>query len=68
MTRPEDAASLAEYVDATARLLELPIRPEHRDGVLQQFARLAALARLVTAHPLGYHDEPLPLIDPGKLE
>jgi hypothetical protein len=46
-------ADLVEsYVDATAALLHLPIRPEHRAEVLAAFAVLAEQGRLVTEFSL----------------
>ena len=59
-------ASLRAYVDAAARALDLPIGTLHHAGVLQQFARIAALARLVADHRFDITDESAPLTDPDK--
>ncbi len=45
-------------VDAMAALLELPLAPEHRPGVLRYFALAAEMAELVNGLPLGVHDDP----------
>ena len=55
---------LEAYVDATATLLQLPIAPEHRPGVLRYFALAASMAELVDAHPLAHADEPAPVFVP----
>ncbi len=51
-------AQIEAYVDATAAVLELPLRAEHRPGVLQYFALAASMAELVAGHALGTQDEP----------
>ena len=69
MARASDEApvdpAIAAYVGAAADMLGLPIRGEHRDEVERQFARLAALARLVEGHALEFSDEPAPVFHPG---
>ena len=52
------------YVLAAAAALELPIAPAHLPGVLLNFERLAGLAALVNAFPLGPEDEPGPRWEP----
>ena len=51
-------------VDASAAAIELPIRPEHRPGVLHYFALAAAMAELVNGLPLGVADEPAETFTP----
>jgi hypothetical protein len=51
-------AQIEAYVDATAALLELPLSPAHRPGVLQYFALAASLAEQVAAHPFSMADDP----------
>ena len=46
------------YVDASASALDLPLRPEHRAGVLRYFALAADMAELVDAVALDVHVEP----------
>lgn len=50
-----DPDEQADYVDAAAALIELPIGP-YRDGVLRYFALAAEMNALVEAFPLGLHD------------
>jgi hypothetical protein len=45
------------YVDAAAAALGLPLRADHRPGVLRYFALAAELAVLVEAVPLAAHDD-----------
>ena len=40
--------------------------PEHRAGVLLNFSRLAAFARLLEEFPLEVDDEPAPVFQPGS--
>jgi hypothetical protein len=60
-----DATSIAAYVDAAARVLQLPIAAGHLPGVQENFARIAALAALFVDAPLDLHDEPAPVFRPG---
>jgi len=53
-----------QYVDAAAAALALPIAPEHRPGVIENFSRLAMLAAVVNEFPLGAEDEPAPVWKP----
>jgi hypothetical protein len=59
-------SNLEAYIDATARLLRLPIRREHRPDVGINIRRLAAMAALVAEHPFRIEDEPAPVFHPGK--
>jgi len=45
------------YVDAAAAALDLPLRPDHRPGVLRFFALAADMAAVVDAVPLEPHAE-----------
>ena len=51
-------AQIEAYVDAAATALQLPLRPEHRPGVLHYFALAAGMAALIDAHPLAPSDDP----------
>jgi len=52
------------YIDAVAVALELPIAPEHREGVVRYFELAAQMAAVVAAVPLGVADEPAPAFVP----
>ncbi|TAG64994.1 MAG: DUF4089 domain-containing protein [Oscillatoriales cyanobacterium] len=40
--------NIEEYVDRTSELIDLPLKPEHRPGVVVNFERIVQIARLVT--------------------
>jgi hypothetical protein len=44
--------AIAAFVDQTAALIELPILPEHRSGVIESFSRITQVAALVLEFPL----------------
>jgi hypothetical protein len=46
------------YVDAAAAVLELPLAPEHRPGVLRYFGLAAEMAEMVNGLSLAIQDEP----------
>jgi hypothetical protein len=54
----------AKYVEQTAQLIDLPIPPEYRPGVVENFARIAAIAQLFTEFPLPEEIEPAPVFEP----
>lgn len=60
----EKTNPLADYVEQTAQLLDLPLAPEHRDGVVENFATIAAIATLVTEFPLPEDIELAPVFEP----
>ncbi|MUG97427.1 DUF4089 domain-containing protein [Scytonema sp. UIC 10036] len=43
---------VAEYVDLMAVLLDLQLKDEYRDGVIANFERIMAIARIVNEFPL----------------
>ena len=51
-------SEIEAYVDASAAMLGLKLRPDHRPGVLRYFALAAEFAALVEAVPLSERDEP----------
>lgn len=59
-----DPATLAMFVDQMAACIHLPIPPEYRQGVIDNFARIQALAALVTEFPLPDAIEAGPTFDP----
>lgn len=62
MTEPSlDAAAL---VDQLALLVALPLQPEHRPGVVDNFARIVSIAQLVTEFPLPDDIEIAPNFEP----
>jgi hypothetical protein len=56
--------NVEEYVDRTAELINLPLDPEYRPGVVVNFERIAAIARLVTEFPLPPEVEVAPVFEP----
>jgi Protein of unknown function (DUF4089) len=54
---------LAAWVDQMAALIGLPLDPEHRPGVVENFARIAPIAQLVMDFPLPETTEAAPVFD-----
>jgi len=54
----------AEYVDQMALLINLPLHPEHRRGVIENMERIIAVAKLVTEFPLPAEIEAAPIFEP----
>ena len=54
----------ATFVDQMAAIVELPIQPEHRQGVIDNFARIIAVAQLVNEFPLTEAIEIAPVFEP----
>lgn len=61
---PEESINLAEYVEQTARLIALPLAPEYRPSVVDNFTRIAAIATLVMEFPLPEEMEAAPVFEP----
>ncbi len=55
---------LSTFVDQTARLIGLPIPADYRQGVIDNFERIAAIAQLVTEFPLPEDTEIAPVFEP----
>src|SRR5262245_14846754 len=55
---PAHPFDAARYVDETAAAIGLPIAPEHRPVVVENFRQLAASAALVMAFPLPNENAP----------
>ncbi|MBC7970578.1 MAG: DUF4089 domain-containing protein [Verrucomicrobia bacterium] len=55
---------LTVLVDQLAALVALPLQPEHRSGVVDNFARIVAIAQLVTEFPLPDDIEIAPVFEP----
>ena len=60
----EKIPTAAEYVDTISQLVDLPIAPEHRPGVVQNFERIMTIAKLVTEFPLPEDIEAAPIFEP----
>lgn len=60
----EKTFTAAEYVDTISQLVNLPINPEHRPGVVENFERIMAIAKLVTEFPLPEDLEAAPIFEP----
>lgn len=54
----------AEYVDQMALLINLPLDPEHRRGVIENMERIIAVAKLVTEFPLPEEIEAATIFEP----
>jgi hypothetical protein len=59
---------LGAYVDEAAKLIGLPIAPEHRPGVIQFLGGLLGQAALVMEFPLPEDVEAAPVFDPRPAE
>ncbi len=53
-----------EMVDQVAALIDLPLDPEYRPGVINNFRRTAAIAKLVVEFPLPADLEAAPVFQP----
>ncbi|MBE9177443.1 DUF4089 domain-containing protein [Oculatella sp. LEGE 06141] len=60
----ESSFDAAAYVDQLASALHLPIEPDYRPGVIDNMARIAAIAQLVNQFPLPDDMEAAPIFQP----
>ncbi|MGB7441657.1 MAG: DUF4089 domain-containing protein [Coleofasciculaceae cyanobacterium] len=60
----EKISELAEYVEQMSQLLDLPLKPEYRPGVVDNMTKLAAIASLVMQFPLPEEVEAAPVFEP----
>ncbi|MEW6492055.1 MAG: DUF4089 domain-containing protein [Cyanobacteriota bacterium] len=60
----EETLNFDQYVEQTAQLIDFTLAPEYRDGVVENFARIAAIANLVIDFPLPEDIEPAPVFEP----
>lgn len=58
------ADSLGNLVDLMAQTLQIPLHPDHRPGVMANFARSAEIAQLVMEFPLPELQEMAPIFEP----
>lgn len=61
---PEKSLNIAQYVEQTAQIIDLPLAPEYRLSVVENFAKIAAIATLVLEFPLPEEIEPAPVFEP----
>mgnify|MGYP002785065826 FL=1 len=60
----EKSLDPTEYVDQMSLLINLPLDPEHRPGVIENMERILAVAKLVTEFPLPEEIEAAPVFEP----
>lgn len=60
----EKSLDPTEYVDQMSLLINLPLDPEHRPGVIENMERMIAVAKLVTEFPLPEEIEAAPVFEP----
>lgn len=60
----EKTLNFDQYVEQMSELLNLPIAPEYRPGVVKNLATIAAIAKLVTEFPLPDEIEAAPVFEP----
>ena len=56
--------STSEYVDLMALLVGLQLRDEYREGVVENFERIRAIAQVVNEFPLPDNIEAAPVFEP----
>lgn len=61
---PEESLNIAQYVEQTAQLIDLPLAPEYQLNVVENFAKIAAIATLVLEFPLPEDIELAPVFEP----
>lgn len=57
-------AETAQLVDLMAEILQIPLDPEHRPGVIANLQRTAEIAQLVMEFPLPETIEIAPIFSP----
>jgi len=61
---PKENLNIAQYVEQTAQLIDLPLAPEYQLSVVENFAKIAAIATLVVEFPLPEDVESAPVFEP----
>ena len=64
MTEPLSPEQVAAYVDQAAAIAGLPIPPEYHASVVDNFARIAAIAQQVLEFPLPEELDAAPVFVP----
>jgi hypothetical protein len=62
MTDPK--LDISAFVDQMAAIVDLPLQPEHRPGVVANFERIHTIAQLVMEFPLDEDIEVAPEFQP----
>lgn len=60
----EKTNEIADYVNYTAQLIDLPIAPEYLSGVVENMTRIVAVAALVNEFELPEEIEAAPVFEP----
>lgn len=60
----EESLNIAQYVEQTAQLIDLPLAPEYQLSVVENFAKIAAIATLVVEFTLPEDIELAPVFEP----
>lgn len=60
----ESSLDTSVFVYQMAAIVALPLQPEHRPGVVDNFARIVAIAQLVNEFPLPDDSEIAPIFEP----
>jgi hypothetical protein len=55
---------IAEYVDLMANLIDLPLDPKYRPGVVANMVRIAQIAQVVTEFSIPNEIEAAPVFEP----
>lgn len=67
MAVPQDQdqhPDIALYVDQMAQMIDLPLPPEYRDSVIENYGRIQPIAQLVLEFPLPPDTPIAPLFQP----
>lgn len=56
--KTEQRLNIEQYIDLTSQLLDLPIAPEYRPGVVENLERIATIAQSISDFPLPETIEP----------
>lgn len=64
MNSPSPPPDWSEYVDELSVILDLPIPPECKPGVVANLQRTQAIAQLVLEFPLTEQNEVAPIFSP----
>jgi hypothetical protein len=60
----ESKLDASVFVDQMAAIVDLPLQPEHRPGVIANFERIHTIAQLVMEFPLPEEIEVAPVFEP----
>lgn len=60
----QETFDCGEYVDRMAELMDLPIDPDYRPGVVDNITRIVAIAQVVNEFPLPDTIEAAPVFEP----